>query len=64
MIYLHELTLRPPIRLRSVLSLMPPRYEIQDLPTRYRNGSFEKEPMCKPMLKSSIVLICIFYVAR
>jgi len=28
------ITLRPPIRLRSVLSLMPPRYEIQKWSTR------------------------------
>jgi hypothetical protein len=25
----------------------PPRYEIDDQDTRYRNGSFEKEPICK-----------------
>ena len=27
--------------------VLPPRYEIDDQDTRYRNGSFEKEPICK-----------------
>ena len=41
------LILRPPIRLRSVLSLIHPRYEIDVQDTRNNEGPLEREPTGK-----------------